>query len=112
AHILQRLAPDQGAVGLQDGPEREDAHMVQAQGCDGLEIAADLGRVQVQPGVEPALAWYVVDAEAWCGVHPLIPPCSRPFMKYRWSAMKKMMIGMTAKIGRASCRARVECGSV
>ena len=97
--VREGLLAHQSAVGLEDRPEREDAHVVQAQTGEGLEVAAHLVPVRTEPGVEPAVARYVVDAEAQGrgrGAHPLIPPCSSPRMKYRCIATKRAMIGISA----------------
>src|SRR5699024_8043843 len=97
----------QGAVGLEDRPEREDAHVVQAQTGEGLEVAAHLVPVRAEPGVEPAVPGHVVHAEAQGRgrvVHPLIPPCSSPRMKYRCIATNRARIGISAMMVPAAIR--------
>src|SRR5699024_6214011 len=93
------LLAHQGAVGLEDRPEREDPHVIQAEPGDRVEVALDLVPARAEPGVEPAVTRYVVDAEAQGGgrgTHPLIPPRARLRMKSRCIAKKRAMIGISA----------------
>lgn len=62
--LLDGARPDQGAVGLEERPEREDPDVVEAEACDRVQVGAHGVEVEVQPVVEPALAGCVVDAEA------------------------------------------------
>ena len=62
--VLDRAGPDQGAVGLEVGPEREDAYVVEPEGGDRVEVGPHRVWIVVEPVVEPALAGRVVDAEA------------------------------------------------
>jgi hypothetical protein len=55
---------DERAVGLEERPEVEDADVVEAQAGYLGQVLAGVGRVEVVPGVEPAAAGRVVDAEA------------------------------------------------
>lgn len=55
---------DEGAVGLQQRPEVEDADVVDAQIGYPVQVLTRASRVEVVPGVEPAVAGRVVDAEA------------------------------------------------
>jgi hypothetical protein len=61
---------DEGAVGLEQRPEVEDADVVQAEAGYLGQVLAGVVRVEVVPGVEPAAAGRVVDAEAelWNGI--------------------------------------------
>ena len=93
---LQNLMELAGRNDLDTGPIAE---VIQAETGDGVEVALDLVPARTEPGVEPAVARYVVDAEAQGrgrGAHPLIPPCSSPRMKYRCIATKRAMIGISA----------------
>src|SRR5699024_6332901 len=104
---ISAMRAHQGAVGLEDRPEREDAHVVQAQTGEGLEVAAHLVPVRAEPGVEPAVPGHVVHAEAQGRgrvVHPLIPPCSSPRMKYRCIATNRARIGISAMMVPAAIR--------
>ena len=64
AYIGDGLAVDPCAVGLQVGPHREDAHMVHAQGPEAAHVFLDARPVGVEPEVEPAVGWGIVDAES------------------------------------------------
>ena len=64
AHVVQGARADEAAVGLEEGPQREDPHVVGADVAQGGEVLADGVEVEVQPGVEPPLARRVVDPEA------------------------------------------------
>jgi hypothetical protein len=55
---------DEGAVGLEQRPQVKDPDVVQAEVRYLGEILAGGRRVEVVPGVEPAAARGVVDAEA------------------------------------------------
>ena len=55
---------DQGAVGLEVRPQREDPDVVEAQRGDRVEVGPDGVEVEVEPVVEPPFAGGVVDAEA------------------------------------------------
>lgn len=61
--LLDRARPNQGAVRLEDRPEREDPDVVESEGRDGVEIGPDGVRVEVEPVMEPAFARCVVDSE-------------------------------------------------
>ncbi|MGP4047270.1 hypothetical protein [Streptomyces sp. 2A115] len=58
---------DERAIGLEQRPEMEDADVVQAEPGYLGQVFAGLCRIEVVPGVEPAAAGRVVDAEAGCG---------------------------------------------
>ncbi len=62
--LLDRAFADQGAVGLEVGPQREDADMVHVEGREGVQVGADGVDVEVEPVVEPPFGRGVVDAEA------------------------------------------------
>jgi hypothetical protein len=55
---------DECAVGLEERPEVEDPDVVEAEPRYPGQILAGVRRVEVVPGVEPAAARRVVDAEA------------------------------------------------
>jgi hypothetical protein len=55
---------DERAVGLEQRPEVEDPDVVQAEPGDLGQVLTGVLRVEVVPGVEPAAAGRVVDAEA------------------------------------------------
>jgi hypothetical protein len=55
---------DECAVGLEERPEVEDPDVVEAERGDLVQVLAGVLRVEVVPGVEPAAAGRVVDAEA------------------------------------------------
>jgi hypothetical protein len=58
---------DPFGVGLEEGPDEEDAHVVGAQSGDGIEIAADSVGVPVVPAEPPIVRGGVIDAEAVAG---------------------------------------------
>ena len=62
--LLDGGGADEGAVGLEQRPEVEDPDVVEAEPRDLGEVLAGVLRVEVVPGVEPAAAGRVVDAEA------------------------------------------------
>lgn len=55
---------DQGAVGLEVRPQREDADVVHAERGDRVQVGTDGVEVEVEPVVEPPFTRGVVDAEA------------------------------------------------
>ncbi|MDH6218632.1 hypothetical protein M2283_005966 [Streptomyces pseudovenezuelae] len=65
--LVDGRGADQRAVGLEQRPQVEDADVVEAEGGDLGQVLAGARRVEVLPGVEPAAAGRVVDAEAGRG---------------------------------------------
>jgi hypothetical protein len=51
--LLDGAGPDQGAVGLEVGPQREDPDVVQAQCGDRVEVGTYGVQAEVEPVVEP-----------------------------------------------------------
>lgn len=128
--LLDGARADQGAVGLEERPEREDPDVVEPEAGDRVQVGAYGVEVEVQPVVEPALAGRVVGAETQGEVlirnrspgssgargrpgQPLTAPSPTPRKKKRWSPAKSTMSGSTAMIVPAatsrSSLAKVPC---
>jgi hypothetical protein len=54
-------------IGLEEGPDEEDAQVIGAKRGDGIEIALDGVGVPVVPAEPPVVGRGVVDAEAMAG---------------------------------------------
>ncbi len=131
--VLDGTGADQGAVGLEVGPEREHPDVVGAQRRDGVQVRPYGVQVEVEPVVEPPFARGVVDAEAhgsrhrhtcpWTrgrrkecaevGGQPLTAPSPTPRKKYRWRQANRTISGATAMMVPAATRrsslAKVPC---
>ena len=62
--VGDRSGADEGAIGLQRRPQREDPQVIESELGEGLHVLADLPEVQIVPGVEPSAPRGVVRAEA------------------------------------------------
>ena len=51
-------------VGLEEGPDEQDAEMIGAESSDGVEVAADGVGIPVVPAEPPVVRWGVIDAES------------------------------------------------
>lgn len=81
--LVHGRGADQRAVGLQERPEVEDPDVVEAEPGHLCQILAGAARIEVVPGVEPAVAGRVVDAEAECGNGILLGPGPCPARMYQ-----------------------------